>query len=223
MRSSACCGFEALSEALIGVRVIGRGEHIKSVMPMRKSQQLAGLCAPFIGLGGIFTAIFIHRSWWSLTENAISDLGKVGLPYNWVMNVPIVVAAVLGIYYALGLFKEAKHPTIKLGIGIFILGLVFLAGIGIFPEGTSPHYYVSWGFFITASLGIMVAGIGLYLEGEKQLGIITVIIFVLSWIFGFWAMRVFNGVAISEFIGIFGIVIWHYMVLAKILKKGKKA
>lgn len=110
----------------------------------------------------------------------------------------------------------------KFGIWIFILGLVFLAGIGIFPEGTSPHYYVSWGFFITASLGIMVAGVGLYLGGEKQLGIITAIIFVLSWVLGLWAMEVFKGVAVSEFIGIFGILTWHYMVLAKILKKGKK-
>ncbi len=191
-------------------------------MPMKRSQQLAGLCAPLIGLGGIFTAIFIHRSWWSLTDNAISDLGKVNLPYNWVMNVPLVVVAVLGIYYALGLFKEAKHPTMKLGIWIFILGLMFLAGIGIFPEGTSLHYYVSWGFFITASFGMLVAGVGLYLGGEKQLGIITAIIFVFGWILGLWAMKVFRGVAFSEFIGIFGIITWHYMVFAKILKEEKK-
>jgi len=191
-------------------------------MPMKRSQQLAGLGAPLVGLGGIFTAIFIHRSWWSLTDNAISDLGKVNLPYNWVMNVSLVVAAILGIYYAIGLFKEAKHPTMKLGICIFILGLVFLAGIGIFPEGTSPHYYVSWGFFITASLGIMVAGIGLYLGGEKQLGVITAIILVFSWILALWAMKVFKGVAVSEFIGIFGMITWHYMVLAKILKEEKK-
>ncbi|WP_324736613.1 DUF998 domain-containing protein [Thermococcus sp. SY098] len=189
---------------------------------MRRSQQLAGLCAPLIGLGGIFTAIVIHRSWWSITNNAISDLGKVGLPYNWVMNVPLIVAAILGIYYALGLFKKAKHPTMKLGIWIFILGLIFLAGIGIFPEGTSLHYYVSWGFFITASFGMLVAGVGLYLGGEKQLGMITAIIFVLSWILGLWAMKVFRGVAVSEFIGIFGIMGWHYMVLAKILKEEKK-
>ncbi|ALM75136.1 DUF998 domain-containing protein [Thermococcus barophilus] len=102
-------------------------------MPMKRSQQVAGLFAPLMGLGGIFTAVFIHRSWWSLTDNAISDLGKVNLPYNWVMNVSLVVAAILGIYYALGLFKEAKHPTMKLGIWIFYPWLDVSGGNWDFP------------------------------------------------------------------------------------------
>lgn len=190
---------------------------------MRKSQRLAGLCAPPVGLGGVFIAMATHRSWWSLTDNAISDLGRVGLPYNGVMNLSLIAAAILGIYYAIGLFSELGNTVEKVGVGIFILGLVFLALIGIFPEGTSPHYYVSWGFFVTGSVGLLITGLGFWLEGERDLGAFTAGIFVVGWILAVWAFRSFEGVAIAEFIGVFAIVIWHYAVLwAKFYRAEKR-
>lgn len=182
---------------------------------MRRGQILAGVLAPIVALTGIGVAILIHRSWWRLTGNAISDLGKVGLHHNWVLNVSLVVSAALAIYYATGLLKEATSTVQKAGIGIFILGLVFLALIGIFPEGTSPHYYVSWGFFIFASLGFLVAGIGLGLAGEKDLGLFSVVLFAVGWALALWAKNRYPGVAPAEFIGAFGVIIWHYVVMWK--------
>jgi len=180
---------------------------------MRRDQLYAGLLAPVIALTGIGVAISINRSWWSLTENAISDLGKVGLPNNWVLNTSLVLASILGIYYALGLFRDVKNPVERAGIGLFTLGLVFLAMIGLFPEGTSPHYYVSWAFFILASSGFLVAGIGMGFKGEKKMALFTASLFLTGWILAIWAKRKFEGVATAEFIGIFGILLWHYVVL----------
>ncbi len=116
---------------------------------MKRSQLLVGLIAPLVAYSGILTAIYVNRSWWKLTDNAISDLGKIGLPpHNWLLNVPLVITAVLAIYYALGLLDMAGNSIEKAGIWVLIAGFVFLALIGLFPEGTlPPHYYVSWGLF----------------------------------------------------------------------------
>ena len=85
--------------------------------------------------------------------------------------------------------------------------------IGLFPEGTSPHYYVSWAFFILASSGFLVAGIGMGFKGEKKMALFTASLFLTGWILAIWAKRKFEGVAPAEFIGIFGILLWHYVVL----------
>ncbi|NJE31439.1 DUF998 domain-containing protein [Thermococcus sp. 18S1] len=180
---------------------------------MKKSQPWAGILSPPIALGGIGAAIIINRSWWRLTDNAISDLGKVGLPYSGVMNVPLFISAVLAIYYAVGLFREVKNPLSKLGIGVFIIGLAFLAGIAVFPEGTEPHYHVSWGFFLAGSVGYLIAGAGLWLEGLRKFGAFTALLFTAEVLLARWAFETFTGVAIAEFIGIFAMTIWHYALL----------
>lgn len=181
---------------------------------MKKSQLWAGVLAPPIALGGIGAAILINRSWWRLTDNAISDLGKVGLPHSWVMNIPLFISALLAIYYAAGLFDALKHPVSKMGVLVFTIGLAFLAGIALFPEGTEPHYYVSWGFFLCASIGFLITGLGFWLAGKKRFGTFTVLLFVLEVAMARWALNAFRGVAIAEFIGIFAVLTWHYALIA---------
>ncbi len=189
---------------------------------MRKSQFLAGIAAPSIGLTGIAIAVAINHSWWRLKNNAISDLGKVGLPYNWVMNVPLFISAILAIYYAAGLFGEVKNRVFRIGIALFVIGLVFLAGVAVFPEGTKPHYHVSWGFFLAGSVGYLIAGAGLWLEGLRKFGAFTVLLFTSEALLAKWAFNAFSGVAIAEFIGIFAITAWHYALLLGVLKRSSK-
>ncbi|WP_342764390.1 DUF998 domain-containing protein [Thermococcus sp. M36] len=156
-----------------------------------------------------------------MTENAISDLGKLGLPHNWVLNIPLIVTALLGIYYSLGLLGEMRNIVEKLGVGVFVIGLAFLALIGLFPKGTPLHYTVSWGFFLFASFGYLIAGLGLWLEGCKGIGILTVALFLTEVVLTKWAFGAFRGIAISEFIGIFPIVLWHYSVLFSLPKSAQ--
>ena len=186
---------------------------------MRRDQLYAGVVAPLIGFFGMGTAAYINRSWWSVTDNAISDLGKVGLPYNWVLNVSLVLTALLGVYYTAGLFPLLKNSVEKAGIAVFSLGLVFLALIGLFPEGTSPHYTVSWGFFIFGSIGYLTAGLGIWLEGNRGIGILTVSLFIVEVALAKWAFDAFPGVAIAELVGALAIVVWHYAALFTIFFK----
>ncbi|WP_297417668.1 DUF998 domain-containing protein [Thermococcus sp.] len=185
---------------------------------MRKSQLYSGFLGPLVAFVGIWTAAYINRSWWRITENAISDLGRVGLPNNWVLNISLITTAVLIIYYAIGLFALLRNGVEKAGVVIFVLGLVFLALIGFFPEGTSPHYYVSWAFFVTTSVGLLVAGLGMGLSGRRGLATFTVVIFTLGWILGLWAKGHYHGVAVAESIGAVTFALWHYAVLFSFAK-----
>ncbi|WP_297507060.1 DUF998 domain-containing protein [Thermococcus sp.] len=185
---------------------------------MRKSQLYAGLLAPIVAFLGIGVAVHINRSWWRLTENAISDLGKLGLPHNWVLNISLIATAVLGVYYATGLLERAKNGIERAGIWTFIIGLVFLATIGLFPEGTAPHYYVSWAFFITAGLGVLITGLGALTSGDRAFGWFSVILFLTGWVLATWARGHFRGVAVAELIGAVTISIWHYTLLLLVAK-----
>lgn len=185
---------------------------------MKKSQFYAGFLAPLVAFSGIGAAAYINRSWWRITENAISDLGRVGLPSNWVLNVSLITTAALAIYYAIGLFTLLRNDVEKAGIAIFILGLAFLALIGLFPEGTSPHFTVSWGFFVITSIGLLVTGLGMGLSERKGLTAFTVIIFVLGWALGLWAKEHYHGVAVAEFIGAATFALWHYVIFFSLTK-----
>ncbi len=186
---------------------------------MKKSHLYAGFLAPIVAFTGIVIAAYINHSWWTITDNAISDLGKLGLPHNWILDVSLITAGILGIYYATGLLEETKNRLESTGTWIFIVGLAFLATIGLFPEGTPPHYYVSWAFFLISATGIAVTGSGFLLSGRKELGLFTYALLAIGVPLAFWAKGHFVGVAVAESIGAITIAIWHYGVLVSIARK----
>ena len=185
---------------------------------MRKSRLYAGLLAPVVAFLGIVTAAYLNRSWWRFTENSLSDLGRLGLPHNWIFSGALVLTAVLALYYAWGLWETASNAAEKTGAATFIVGLLFLMAIGLFPEGTSPHYYVSWGFFLASAAGIAIFGAGFILSGKKKLGLATFVLLAAGIPLTFWAKGHFTGVAVAETVGAMSIALWHYSVLLTLAK-----
>ena len=186
---------------------------------MKRLRLVSGFMAPIMAFLGIGVAIYINRSWWRFTENALSDLGKLGLTHNWVFNASLVITAVLGVYYATGLLERAENAIERAGLWIFIAGLAFLAMIGLFPEGTAPHYYVSWAFFLVSAAGMAVLGTGFILSRKKNLGVTTFAILAAGIPLAFWAKGHFKGVAVAETIGAVSIALWHYVVLLTLARK----
>jgi len=192
-----------------------------------KRYEYVGLIAPWVGIIGIFIAIAFNTSWWSLTNNAISDLGNIKRPWvnhPYILNTTLMLAGAMVTYYLVNLFRDMQDIIGKIGCIIFLIGGISLFLIGVFPEeasilGFEPHYYVSWGFFLLSSFGMLIIGIAALLKRETRLfGLITAIIFVISWILAIKALRTFKGVAIAEFIGAFALFIWLYLAL--LWKKG---
>ncbi|AEC51693.1 hypothetical protein PNA2_0777 [Pyrococcus sp. NA2] len=163
-----------------------------------------GIVGPVISLSGVLASYLIHRDWWSITRNAISDLGKIGLPYNWVMNYSLIIGGICLTLYGIWKVKEGIG---KIGWALYTIGAIFLILIGIFPEGTGPHYEVSWGFFISMFLSIFFLSLATIKIG--------ILIFIGGSLLAIWALKSFEGVAVAESISVLSFLVWHYLTVVR--------
>jgi len=175
----------------------------------------SGIIGPLIAFVGIALAIFVNRDWWSLTNNAISDLGHINREYNYILNISLMLSATVTfpsiIYYAKSALENRKFVLLS-GLILFAMAIVGLFLIGVFPEGSSLHGKVSYFFFYGGTFSMLIIGIGLGVE-KCLLGHIIVIIIIVEIILAEYALMVFNGVAISEFIAAISIVSSYYLYL----------
>ncbi len=182
-----------------------------------RSYRLSGLLSPVVSLIGIPLAIYFNRSWFSLTDNAISDLGNIYHPWvshPYVLSITLIFSALLGMHYILGLMRGWRNKVSRVGGGVMFFCMLSLLHIGVFPEGTWPHYYVSWGFFLLGSFGMFIIGIAALFKREaRKFGIITIFIFLIAWLLAIWALHTFKGVAIAELIGAITLSLWIYLTI----------
>ncbi|AGB04478.1 putative membrane protein [Aciduliprofundum sp. MAR08-339] len=182
---------------------------------MERKYLYSGLISPIIGFLFIGIAIYLNSSWWRITDNAISDLGNIyhsWVNYPWVLSAGLIIGGLGMTYFSYGLQKEFEGVA-KWGIYVYLLGMIFLTLIGVFPEGTPPHWYVSWAFFLTASFGILVGGVGFLLRYSRKMGMFSIALYVISWVLAVWVLRTFKGVAIAEFMGAITLFIWSYTTI----------
>ncbi len=187
---------------------------------MERKYIYSGIVSPIIGFIFIGIAIYLNSSWWRLTDNAISDLGNIYHPwvnYPWVLSTGLIIAGAGMTYFTIGLIKEFSG-IIKAGLYVLLLGMISLFLIGTFPEGTPPHWYVSWSFFLLSSFGIFITGIG-FLREHRGMGIFSILLFSIGWLIAIWALNTFKGVAIAEFTGAFTLFIWTYTLIWWITKR----
>ncbi len=171
----------------------------------------AGILSPLIAFVSIFLAISTHPRF-SFQNNAISDLGRAGLEGNYILNYGLILSGLFGLVFAYKLVKSQERVLGKIGSFIFAAGIFSLFLIGVFPEGTPPHFPVSLGFFLLSSFGMLLKGID-DLREKKEFGIFTIILFSAGWILAILAMKTFKGVAIPELIGGIAISIWIYGII----------
>jgi len=169
-----------------------------------------GLASPLVGYFFIILAILLNSSWFSITHNAISDLGSIVDPrvnHPWVLSAGLIMAgAGMSIFTLYAILKVENTP----GLWLYLAGMLSLMLIGVFPEGTGEHWYVSISFFLLSSFGILLYGIW---HRTTRLGKLSILIFALGWILGIIALLSFPGVAIAEIIGSLSITIWLYIFI----------
>ncbi len=112
---------------------------------------LLGVIAIMIGWVTIIISISLHP-WFSLYDNALSDLGAIWVSSNSVFNVGIMMASFFALAYGCNLTLKLKRPLGRVGGAFFCLSSVFLMLVALFPEGTKPHYAVSVAFFPVAHI-----------------------------------------------------------------------
>ncbi|MCK4364472.1 MAG: DUF998 domain-containing protein [Thermoplasmatales archaeon] len=172
----------------------------------------------------IFTFLFILRSMsrvtgFSWTENAISDLGRIGYGTSY-FNFGLIIIGILLLVFSIGLNLALK--TQRVGPTVFALSAIYLVGVGIYPLPTSEHIDLSGLFFIAFTFGFLVFGIKNYknqVDFLKKMGGFALIVVAFAAIAPISLIFV-SGIAIPEAMMLFPGFIWCfvfgiYMILSK--------
>ncbi|MCD6502978.1 MAG: DUF998 domain-containing protein [Euryarchaeota archaeon] len=153
----------------------------------------------------IAIAIFIN-DWFSWRSNALSDLGNPNAKSPMVFNLGLIIGGILAMPFPILLSLEFKSLITRIGAYLMTLGLVFLIMIGVFPEGKSLHNPVSWAFFLTMFIAILVMGFGLIFEDRISEGFFGISLSVASFFLAignhYWS------IAVREIIGALSMTIW---------------
>lgn len=147
--------------------------------------------------------------WFFWTDNALSDLGAAGAETALLFNGTLVVTGLLGIPFALLVYRRRTSLWGRLGTLLFALSMPLLALVGVFALPSPYHAPVAIGFFMAFTLGILVDGIGAYRTGDDTDGILSMALasaHVLGWIA--WSVVGLEGVALPEMVGTVVIWIW---------------
>ncbi|MGM0510971.1 MAG: DUF998 domain-containing protein [Thermoplasmatota archaeon] len=186
-------------------------------------EEIAGWCgilAPLIAYILIGISILIHP-WFSWADHALSDLGAVETSYNNVFNFALMATGMIAIVFAFGIFRLAEDYMGILGVSLFIISLVLLIMIGIFPSGTPPHFYISVSFFAVGAAGLALIAVDQLIDMDEPVWGI----FILSslGLNGIAVWLVYSipyeglGNAIPEFIGTIPVMLFMFVYGARLI------
>ena len=173
---------------------------------MNRKFALFGFISPAIALLTIILAVSVHD--FIFTGNALSDMGRIGLEKNYIFNGGLLMAGFFGFLFSL-VFISTTQKYEKIAALIFSLAALCLMGIAIFPEGTSPHYPFSVGFYAIATLSIVVYSIAIFRK-KNHLALFSLGMVILGMMLSFGPS--WEGVAIPETIGALVICTWIVLV-----------
>ena len=184
-----------------------------------KSYEIAAFAGPAIAFLGITIAIFLNSGWWSITDNAISDMGRIGVKYCYVLDISLILAGIVSLYSTFFVFQHLHGSVEKWSMYFFMVAMFFLTMIGIFPEGTEIHWKVSALFFLIGTFSMFFAGIGAITNGESW-GFLMAGITIGAFILSITTAMIFRGVAIPELLDATGITSSYYiLVYQRVIKQ----
>ncbi|MCW4038302.1 MAG: DUF998 domain-containing protein [Candidatus Bathyarchaeota archaeon] len=183
-------------------------DSIKAVVG--KTLRLAGVAGAILAWVVIYLAIS-HNPWFVFTEHAFSDLGGPMAEDAGSFNNGLIVLGGLFILYALTLIWDASNKVETVGGAFALIAGVFLALIGVYPSGTSPHTFVSIWFFVQADVAITVWGIGILLSGWDVFGLVFTCIGIVGPLIA--VVVTWPSIAVVEAYGIALIDVWVVLML----------
>lgn len=190
---------------------------------MKVSDRVAGACgilAPPIAFAAIVSSILIHP-WFRWADNALSDLGALKTPYNFVFNSGLIAAGLLFLIFLSGFRRQVNRWLGRVGIIFWYASAISLILIGIFPSGTSPHQTVSEAFYGLGFLAFLTLGIDQLRErSERVFGALVLSVMVLALVSVVLLMTIpYNlGAAIPEIIGAVAFSEFSIIFGAKLLR-----
>lgn len=180
---------------------------------------LLGPLALAVAWTTIIASIMINP-WFNLYEDALSDLGALGLETSYIFNSGLVVTGIVFAVYAGILVEITENRVSAMASGIAITAAAHLIMIAVFPSGTEPHRFVSLEFFLLVAATVFFMGIAFYVDGWRAHGTLSMIIFSLG-VFGS-ALIDWPSTALLELYNILLITLWTLLVSHYCRRKFKR-
>jgi|GEM_PF-2833705 len=143
-----------------------------SKMITRKVAGISGIIFVPTAFLFILTSVIIHRDWWDLGRHALSHLGALQTPHNYIFNGGLVLTGILGIIFAIGLRKYFPLNKVQnVGVISFLIGMLFLIYVGVFPLEMPFHVEGAAVMFLLSFFGILLVVLGDISKGLSHLQI----------------------------------------------------
>ena len=169
-----------------------------------------GVLAVIVGWVTIAVAVAVNP-WFSLEENALSDLGAINLRTNYIFNWGIAIAAILGIIYSVYLIMVFNEKLANVGSTILLIGVIHLLLIALYPKGMQPHMILSYEFFILTGITIALIGVSLLTSGKRAHGAISVTLSAMG--FTLTPILPWPSIGAAEIFAITIITLWTIVML----------
>lgn len=182
---------------------------------VRRLTGYAGVVAALVAVLSIGGAIAL-APWFSLTGNALSDLGRRSMTSSPVFNGGVTLAGALGAVFVGRLAVTEGGAATRLGQLLLLLSTLSLSGIGLVPAGdpSGLHGPLAVAFFVLLTYGLAVYGTGAVLAERQRSGLLFVWLAFAN-VTG-WAVYAVvaagsssaPGVALPELVGAVGLGVW---------------
>jgi hypothetical membrane protein len=186
-----------------------------------------GIFVPVVAFTFIILSILSYPQF-SLTNNALSDLGVVPGITSTLFNFGLYASGLMSLWFAIGLYKYLNKNVLgKIGAIVFGAASMALEGIGWAPEGTNAfnfqwHYFFSVLFFASVPIALLVIVTYLLTTRETHLAEFTLLIAIIAaapWV-TYFAVQYVPGVAIPELISALAASAWSITVGWKMWQVG---
>ncbi|WP_225917729.1 DUF998 domain-containing protein [Halobaculum rubrum] len=174
----------------------------------RRVAAASGAGAMIAALGGIAVAVAL-APWFSVTTNALSDLGVADrAAVATAFNGGLLLGGAVALAYAWALWAAAGTRGARLVAVEFGVAALLMAGVGAFPSGTSLHFPVALGFYLVVTLVLATDGAVRRTTTAGRLALAAAGVHVAQWWFWIAGVRFGSGLAIPELVGALVLAAW---------------
>ncbi|WP_200778381.1 DUF998 domain-containing protein [Halobaculum gomorrense] len=179
---------------------------------MSRSSQLiaavSGIASTVFALGGVALAVAL-APWFSVTANALSDLGVAdSAVVAAAFNGGLLLAGMLALPYAWALWVAAGDAAGRAVAAAFAVAALLMAGVGAFPSGSPLHYPVAVGLYLAITVVLATDGLGRRATAAGRLSGVAAAVHLVQWSLYVEGVRLGPGLAIPELVGAALLAAW---------------
>ena len=177
---------------------------------MRVQRLLSSLAFLAVGytLGSVLLATVVSPAF-SWRYNALSNLGVTTTDAGTtatvvIFNGGLVGGGLAGMLFCVLAFRLTRRPGRRIVVTMVGVTLVMMSLVGVFPQGTAPHFPVAAAFFLLVTLTTWVAAVVCASVGDRHLSLLSFAAGtanILTWVVWFVAAPIPEALAIPEMVG----------------------